>query len=349
MRVFFSTILCLFSYSILQATTFHVNNQTGTSDGANGIYAEIQDAHDVALDGDTIIVDGTPNLYQSPNISKRLVIMGPGYFQNENPNTNTFPASIRTINLRQATRGDVNSGAAGSVVQGFDFGEQFSGGIDIDVNNTIVRKNRIKFVNIQWSTVADDQVRNTIISQNYFVDNGNNSHIQNSFRGIIQDAIIRNNIFEGIITIPEFSKLDFLNNVVINPQFSIENINGVVRNNVFLSNSPTYALSADSVTHNISLGAGLPSGNGNITNAQSGNIFVLSPINNGTDGQYRLNTNSLALGSGYQGTDIGPFGGTSPYIVYGIGEMPVIWFLNVSSPIDPGQNLPILIRAVSGS
>jgi len=333
-----------------QATTYHINNQTGTSNGSNGIYADPQDAHDVASDGDTLSIDGTRDEYTgSLTIRKRLVVMGPGYFQEENPNTNTHPAMMRQIYLYRTSGGDANSGAAGSIVQGIDFSGVSYGGINVQVNNVIIRKNRIHKIDVSWSSTIANQVHNLILMQNYFADYTNNAHIAVPSYGFLQDALVTNNIFEGVVEIPDFSKADFLNNVFISPQFTIQSLEGVVRNNVFISNNPTYALSADSITHNISMGAGLPSGNGNILNATASSVFLQNPAQNGSDGQYQLKPNSPALGAGYNGVDIGPYGGIGQYVTYGAGEAPSVLFINIEGIINPGQNAQVLIRATSGN
>jgi hypothetical protein len=337
-------LLCLTWGHALLATTFRINNQTGTPDGSNGIYEQPQAAHDDAFTGDTLLFDGSPDRYNSLTVTKRLVIMGPGYFQDENPNTNVFSAQIGLISLNGINSA---SGAAGSIVQGMDLGDAPSGVIFVNVNDVLIRKNRLKEVDISVNVNPSFTATGVVVSQNFFVGQ-TNSHIDGggSFVGI-QGAIIRNNIFEGEVEVPEFSQMHFFNNLFLNQQFDIQNLLGTVRNNVFFSTNATYSLSADSITHNLSMGPGLPAGNSNLRNANPGQVFVLNAGVNGSDGQYRLSANSIARGAGFNGADIGPFGGVSPYVRYGYGEMPVIWQMSTSGVIDPGDLLQVSVKAAS--
>lgn len=340
------TVLLLALSLPVHATIFHINNQTGTPDGSNGIYEDPQDAHDAAFTGDTLLIDGSQDEYNfTLNVNKRLVIMGPGYFQDENPNTNNFPASIWSINLNRASGGDASSGAAGTIIQGLNV----YGDIEVNVNDVLIRKNLLEQVDFGWSSSNPaNRPSSVVISQNFFTNESFfGSHIYVANIGYLNGVVFRSNIFEGEVSIPEFCYAHFFNNVFLSQQIDIQNLLGTVRNNVFFSTNATYSLSADSITHNISMGSGLPSGNGNILNANPGQVFVLNAGVNGSDGQYRFSNNSIALGAGYNGADIGPYGGVTPYVRYGYGEMPVIWAMSTSGVIDPGFPLQVSIWAVS--
>ncbi|RMG67071.1 MAG: hypothetical protein D6722_13880 [Bacteroidetes bacterium] len=338
-------LLCTGFSAQLQATIFRINNQTGTPDGSNGIYEQPLAAHNDAFTGDTLLFDGSPDAYNSFMVTKRLVIMGPGYFQDENPNTNIFSAQIGRITL--SPDGSTSAtGAAGSIVQGMDMGDAFPGEIIVNVNDVLIRKNRLNEVDINGSTNPAFRATGVVISQNFFAGQ-NEDHFGWSSFDVLQGIVVRNNIFEGKVEVPDFSQMHFFNNIFLNQQFDIQNLLGTVRNNVFFSTNATYNLSADSITHNISMGSGLPAGNSNILNANPGQIFVLNAGVNGSDGQYRLKANSIAQGAGFNGADIGPYGGVSPYVRYGYGEMPVIWQMSTAGVIDPGDLLQVSIKAVS--
>jgi hypothetical protein len=75
---------------------------------------------DAAFTGDTLLYEGSSDEYLSTlTVTKRLVITGAGYFQDENPNTNVFPAQVRRITLNRASGGDASTGAAGTIIQGW--------------------------------------------------------------------------------------------------------------------------------------------------------------------------------------------------------------------------------------
>lgn len=94
-----------------QATIFRVSNLTNS--GAP--YSSISDAMSAAMDGDTIMVDGSTTSYGPLTITKRVVIMGPGYLLSENgvSTEGTPSAQVSTISSD-------DSGAAGSVIIGIE-------------------------------------------------------------------------------------------------------------------------------------------------------------------------------------------------------------------------------------
>ena len=58
-------------------------------------FTNLKAAHDGAAAGDTLYLIGSPVNYITTKVTltKRLVIIGPGYFLNENPNTQSNVAS----------------------------------------------------------------------------------------------------------------------------------------------------------------------------------------------------------------------------------------------------------------
>lgn len=62
-------------FTAANATILRVSNVTGST----APYSEISDAMEAALPGDTIMVEGSPTSYGNISITKRIVLMGPGY------------------------------------------------------------------------------------------------------------------------------------------------------------------------------------------------------------------------------------------------------------------------------
>ncbi|MEQ1587304.1 MAG: hypothetical protein ABL895_15550, partial [Cyclobacteriaceae bacterium] len=88
-------------------------------------FTSLMEAHDGASAGDTLYLIGSPNNYKSYNndvtniITKRLVIIGPGYFLNENPNTQVSPTtSYFTTVLFCNEEIEFAPGSEGSIMMG---------------------------------------------------------------------------------------------------------------------------------------------------------------------------------------------------------------------------------------
>lgn len=109
-----------------QATILRVNNTTGS--GAP--YTTLNNALDAANDGDTIMVDGSATTYGNIEITKKLVIMGPGYWRTQNGITTegTSPATIGTVSL--------SSAAKGTVLRGL----WFTGTITVTTENVVINR-----------------------------------------------------------------------------------------------------------------------------------------------------------------------------------------------------------------
>ena len=63
------------------------------------------------------------------------------------------------------------------------------------------------------------------------------------------------------------------------------------------------------------------------------------------DAQYQLAVNSPAQGAGVNGVDLGIFGGTTPYKLSGIPDLPLIYELNVPDEANGSINVNIKVRA----
>ena len=99
------TMLFLAAFSMTVAANariLRVSNVTGSS----APYTSIDAAHDAASAGDTIMVDGSSAKYGGTNgkydITKKLVIIGPGYWLVENDviAEGSSSASVATLNLK---------------------------------------------------------------------------------------------------------------------------------------------------------------------------------------------------------------------------------------------------------
>jgi hypothetical protein len=91
MKTLFLT--CLLLHSIASFGKIWIVDSNAGSTAKD--FTNLQSAHDGATAGDTLYLVGSPVNYITTKvtITKRLVIIGPGYFLNENPDTQTNVAS----------------------------------------------------------------------------------------------------------------------------------------------------------------------------------------------------------------------------------------------------------------
>lgn len=335
-------VLAAFFFAVLssvQARIWRVNNNIGvTAD-----FTTLQAAHDGAAAGDSIYLEGSANSYGNLNCSKKLYIVGPGYFLDQVPNTQAlnYSAIVGGFNLY--------NGSAGTVIQGLSFRGST---INVYANDIIIRRNNFASSQgnepIYWhggiglyspNNNSNNGVSNIIISQNYGVIINvpyptNSILITNNVIGMgaaygentqgdcinggqSTILLIQNNIFRR-------GKVDvwgstLTNNIMVNGFFE-------VRNNLF--------------SNNLANKTQFASDNGNKANLDMTSVFNYT---GSWDEWYKLKSGSPAIGAGYGSTsatpiDCGIYSGSSPYVVAGQVNMPAIYsFTNqpIGSNTDP--------------
>jgi hypothetical protein len=190
--------------------------------------------------------------------------------------------------------------------------------------------------------------------------------------------IITNNIlYEGIYVNAEGSNTTILNNNFIassggDSGVATELKDCIIANNIFYGMTPSIANAGNSTsgnfqrnvfTNNLVYSTGddvMPPSGGGASNSGSGNITGTSPLFTNVllldtwsaayDFTLQAGT-SPALGAGTDGTDIGISGGSYPItttnFVLKTTAAPVIQILNTSTVINPGDPLPVRVKANS--
>jgi hypothetical protein len=187
--------------------------------------------------------------------------------------------------------------------------------------------------------------------------------------------IVTNNIIYGkIYTNAVGGNTTILNNNFIGASgtgyaFYLKMKNGIVNNNIFYGSTPSIAAAGttssefefNSFSNNLvySTGDDTMPPRGGLGNNGTGNIiasptFVNVPLLGTWSSSYdfTLQAGSPALGAGSDGTDIGISGGASyawpdANFVLKTSAVPVIQILNTSTVINPGDDLPVRIKAKS--
>ncbi len=319
----------------LTATTYRVNNKV-TDNAAAKIYSTLDKAQEAASNGDTIMLEGSPDVYSTTtlNCTKRLIIKGPGYFLDENPgiSANKLSAHIAYINF--------NQGSEGSVLIGVSMGS-----VNINAGGNDITFRRCCFT---WFNVYSN-CENIAFAECYF-------HATSSLNTLssgtytMTNLVIMNCIFDdGIINIGPNSTGVFLNNVFNNDYITIPTGFDMKNNILFTTdkiNVKLPALPDIDICNNISISDHFGTANNNKANVAEGSLF-LGALTASTDGTWQLKAGSPAIGAGVGGIDCGAFGGLGPYILSGVPTGPVIYQLNVSSHSTSGNKLPVTIKVKS--
>ena len=293
-------------------------------------YATLQAANDAASNGDTIYVEGSPTDYDGADISKKLVIIGPGYFLTDNDSTQAFG-----ISATFKSNIDFQSGSAGSIITG------------CDINNSIILYvNDISIIRCNVNAIGPGaEVNNILILQNYVgTISFNNYKITNS--------VISNNILSAYIQCGSTSgNLQIVNNVcswVANNAISVYNAS--IANNIITQTSGSIAVNTgNAINNNIFAGAGTDA-NGNKYNIAMANVFVdfNGSLNYSDDAKWKLKTGSPAIGAGVSGIDCGAFGGPTPYVLSGVPNLPHIYAATIAGTAYSDKGLPCTIKIKSG-
>jgi hypothetical protein len=292
------------------AKVWRVNNNAGI----NAHFTQIGQAINSASvqNDDTLYIEGSATNYEFTFLYKRLVFIGAGYLlsgtgSNPGLQANPFPANFANM--------DIDSLASGSSFIGI------SGYFRIDANVDDLKFIRTSVYIDPRSTFANSTAKNWVINK-CLLGTGNlsyrfeNLQITNCI-GMYNQVLFPNSV-NGLIR----------NNVFAIP---LTTENAYVANNIFLSN---LTVTNSTVKYNISTSNNLPSGNNNLINVPSADIFVDTGSN---DGRYQLRTGSPAIAAGEPVSgvtpDIGAFGTADPYRLSGIAPIPTIYSLSVPASI----------------
>jgi len=327
------------------ATSWRVNNNPAIQ----ADFATFEAAHDAASPGDTIYVEGNglDNHYGLVTISKKLIVIGPGYFLNENDSTqaNTAYARFRSITI--------NPGAEGTEIYGLQIFYNGAGfqGIIINASNIIIARNYFQGDRDRIIFGAYN-INNIAILQNFAYD------IRGTAGFGANNVLIANNFVFLTIYLNELSSGTIINNVV---KTSITASYSQIKNNIVYQNTNTYPFGFDFGTGNYiayNLVNGVlhggtippdPPGPGNVANVNPDGVFIDydGGLGYSTDGKWQLNPEGTAVGAGEDGADCGMYGGPSPYVLSGMAPIPHIYEAVVPISGSTTTGLPVTIKVKS--
>ena len=257
------------------------NNGSGTLPLIAADFTTLQAAHDGAAVGDTIHLEQSSTTYGNCIFTKRLVVIGAGYFLALNPKTQVnrdYPSIVTTLTL-------TNAGCAGTMIMGLT---QLAGNIwTVGANNVTIARCRLPYTSNPRIYLGSGGVANSdgiSLLQNYMEGSTGYYNVQTNpgTTGNISNLNITGNFMGGVygISLGANASGIFKNNTVVTTYYPITLANFYVVNNMTYSSSG-YQNLLDNCTieynmgtiaaHFISpTGAGNTFGSGNQTVAYAG-------------------------------------------------------------------------------
>ena len=334
------------SNSNYNGTSLWGDNFGGTS--TYPVFAQLANANSSNLvsSGDTLYVEGSTIAYDNVTFTKKLVIIGPGYFLTENPKVSN---DVLSANVGEVV---FNTGSQGSQLLGVTIISVY--GIDINVSNILIKRCKI-----DYSVTVTYNISDISIVQNYFtnINNNNTSAIAVSPYGFPTNFVFNNNISKRTLLLAysttTYTAQECNHNVfdcpAISGKPSIQLNTGSFKNNILKTPTATVNINGGSnqnISYNISASStgqfGTANNNKVVTDMST--LFVTGT----SDGKYKLKTNSPGSHNASDGTDRGVFGGTSStdrYTLSGLAPIPVIYTFTTSGDATPANGLSVTISA----
>lgn len=332
--------LCLCTLG--QATILRVDNTPGSS----APYSDLTTAHAVALDGDTLYIEGSNTSYGNLTITKRLVILGPGYFLDQNPNTPvSLSAIVNKFTLERTDVNDPTSGSYQSEIRGLSFTALSTSGLTIKSSEIIIANCLIR----SDVFLSSSDINGIAVHQCYFQGEGIDGLSTNPG---FNSVLFTNNIVEGNFLIPDNSTGTIQHNLFLGDQFEVLSFAGELRSNIATSTSTTnFSVSSSGsgqISHNTAANGQFGTNDNN--NISAANVLFVGFAGNSQDGQYQLAAGASAvLGNAHDATDRGPYGGSRSYSLSGLSDIPRIIFLEVPPSGSASETFTIRVKARAGN
>ena len=318
----------------LNATLRRVKNLAGTGAG----YTTLQSAHDAANPGDTQMVEpGKP--YRQLVLTKRLVILGPGYFlgQNDDSQAGLFSAQVDSLTF--------NAGSGQTLVSGLHIKDV----IQINTSQITLESNLVMFERNAYLIYIAAELSGIVIKKNYIENTLNNFgsdviEIKDGSSVTLLNNFIKQNYYTcgyvKLIKTYSSTLVNIINNTLTG---CIELHTGAtMKNNIWMNDNIVGTFTKSSGSYNVTENGTLTG----TTDIQSADIEAVFVGSGSTDGKWQLSTGSEAKGAGEGGTDCGMFGGTDPYILSGINQsLPRIYYLSSSGQGTATSGLQVHIKA----
>jgi hypothetical protein len=342
-----STLLCTIFNTSVKAKIWRVNNNLNVATDFTNTQACMASAS--VLNGDTIHIEASATAYQNFNVSKKLTIIGVGYYLTEIAPFVANPKTQANTNICYAAYIEFVPGSKGSTISGISTNNMYLE----DSFITVQRCNLSGAVNVNtngFNTYADT-IRQNVLNGGITSYNNDNTKAEN--------LIIYNNIFTGFycINFPSNTINNnngyFINNICTNSTSYFTCINFTFQNNIFYNPNFNTYLSSNVYYNCLSTNAILGTANGNQQNVNLDDIFVgwSSAAGYSSDGRFALKSGSSAIGAGVLNggsIDCGIYGGPAPYVLSGMPSIPSIYtFISPATVASGTTTMNISVSAIS--
>jgi hypothetical protein len=319
-------------------------------------FTDLQLAHDAANPGDTLFVEGNetyidifPILPYSALISKQLIIIGPGYFLNQNnPGIQLTDRAICDII-------SIDSEGQGTIIKGLTIGQ-----LNIQADN-------VQVIGNQTGHISCVDLANVELSDNFM--QGGTPFVPVLLMDGVHASIVHHNIIlhDLNITGGQFSIFEngtsgnvYNHNVIGNANSVV--VDAQVINNIFTEH--TFDGIDQSLFDNNIFPAGILEvapfdlmgvsidplpiiGNtSNLLLVDLNTVFVGSDSPS-PDGEYQLLPGSVALDFATDGDNAGPFTNLDSYVLSGTQSIPIVTSLDVSISDNLLSLLPVTFTAIT--
>jgi len=294
------------------------------------------------LNGDTVYVRGSGLSYGNLTLDKTLHFFGPGYFLGENPDTQANKQDADLLGLT------ILNGSEGSTFTGL----RITSSVDIKTSNISIRRCRIENNSSFYTILIRSNVSNIILAQNIIVNfststSANAIELENSGSSGI---VITNNYISAVDDTVEGTGTMLISNNVLDGDLNVYNstIINNIQGNLVRSTTSTLQGSNNSVILNMGHTAQFGTGNGNVGSVDMSTVFI-GASNGSSDGQWQLSVDSPAIEAGFNGQDMGMFGGSAPYVLSGIPAIPSIYSFIAPAIGTAASGLDVTLKTKSNN
>lgn len=352
MKRFYKNIIAMsavglaFSSQNAEAKIWRLNNNGAAMNPAISadFTGTLQQAHDNAsvANGDTIHVEQSATSYGNCTFTKKLVLIGSGYFLADNPQTQVLTSQ----NSKVGSLTFHNTLSAGSSIWGIETEHIYAGVNDLTIARCFINTGTL-FLSKQSTTITGVKVFG-----NFFLTYYNTASVEAyQTPGAGNTVDFYDNIFysnwgsSAAVYLPNHFGGLFKNNTLFSPNnYSMQLGNYYVVNNILHGGAAT--LNNCVVEYNISTNANQTTAANGSGNTFSNNTVVANWAAMQTAGgassvdkdkYYVLLAGSPALtagkplASGGTGTQCGAFAGENPYVLSGLPPVPNIFQFDIQS------------------
>jgi hypothetical protein len=334
MKILSSLILFLACLSASQAQTIRrVNNNPGIT-GVN-VYTTAQAAHDAAAANDILIIEPSGTSYGDLTLTKPLKIYGNGYFLTINTE---LKADQRTSIVGTIS---FNTGSGGSLISGL--GSNTSTTNIYGVSDITIRGNtgNVFMYTRNAANTTNTNVSNILITPNY------SGGLVDSFPTtgfVVSNVTITNCIYDNVKADENPGNQNWIvrnNTFFITSSATVILVNSVFENNILRGSGLVPVFTNVTHSYNVAAFSAFSGGVGNQNNYDLTNVFLGTGVGISADEEVQIKAGSPLKTAGSGGTEVGAYGGPTPYVVSGIPAIPSI--VNMVNTATGSSSSPISV------